>query len=66
MNRKTLGIIIGAIIGAVVLGICSSLIGDTWRIIGIVVGLIIGGVGGMMFVVGQAQMSKDRETGLDG
>jgi len=60
MNRKILGLISGAIIGALALGACSRNL--TW----VIVGAILGGVLGFMFALGQTQMKKDRETGLDG
>lgn len=65
MNRKLIGILIGAIVGAVLLGACSLFLGGSWRIVGLIVGLILGAIGGLMFTTAQAQMAKDRETGLD-
>ena len=66
MNRKIVGFIVGAIIGGFLLGLCSSFIGGNWRTMGIIVGVLVGGFGGVIIVVGQSQMLKDRETGLDG
>lgn len=66
MNPKLRGIIIGGIIGALALSICSLLINNAWAVAGSIIGAIIGAIAGGIVAISQTQMNKDRETGLDG
>jgi gas vesicle protein len=66
MNPKLRGAIIGGIIGALALSICSLLINNSWVMAGSIIGAIIGAITGIIVAISQAHMYKDRETGLDG
>ena len=67
MNPKIKKLILGAIIGAIItvglVGVCSWSM--TNAIIGGLVGAILGAIIGLMVAVSQAQMERERESGLN-
>jgi gas vesicle protein len=67
MNPKTKHLILGAIIGAVIavglVGVCSW--STTNAIIGGIIGAILGAIIGLIIAVSQAQMERERESGLN-
>jgi gas vesicle protein len=67
MNPKTKKLILGAIIGAIItlglVGVCSWSTANA--IIGGLVGAILGAIIGLMIAVSQAQMERERESGLN-
>jgi uncharacterized protein YcfJ len=60
MNKKVMGTVIGAMVGAAVLGVCTSQ--PIWTGVGAVLGAFLG----LVVALSQIKMKKDRETGLDG
>ena len=59
MRGKASAVIASAMIGALVLGVCTANV--TWIIAGLIAGTIIG----LVIVLGQAQLERARKTGLD-
>ena len=60
MNKKVIGAVVGAVVGAAALGLCTS--DPIWTSVGAVLGAFLG----LVVILGQIKMQKDRETGLDG